>query len=161
MSKNVTLNLGPTAGLSARQLTIRPHPEAGHDTIPVAAAFDSDVGAVETAIVNLADNEIWSAVLVDTMTAGEVRPPQSLIFNTGSLQYLGPEASSPNTSEFYVLHMEDLSSQSSSSSLSSSSLSSSSSASSSSLSSSSLSSSSSASSSSQSSSSSSSASSQS
>jgi hypothetical protein len=133
--KNVTFNLGPTVGLDTRVLVITRHMRAGDDA-PVSPYHNADAGAVASVVVALPDNQIWSAVLTDTMTAGEVRPPQLLNFHTGELQYLGPRASVGG--EFYILHMEDLSSSSSSSvssesSLSSSSLSSSSSHSSSSL----------------------------
>ena len=128
--KNVTFNLGPSTGLSTRTLVITRHMRAGDDSAP-AAQHNADAGVVTSVVVALPDNQIWQAVLTDVMTAGETRPVQVLSFHTGSLQYLGPKASGGDGSEFYVLHMEDLSSSSSSSSTSSSSLSSSSSASSS------------------------------
>lgn len=120
MPKLVTFNLGPTVGISARQLTITRMHRAGDDATP-AAASDADAGAVASVTIELDDNIIFQAVLVDTMTAGEVRPNQVIQFNTASLLFLGPRASQPDGSEFYVLHMEDLSSSSSASSVSSSS----------------------------------------
>lgn len=132
MSKNVIFNLGPSTGLATRQLTITRMHLAGDDTAP-AASHNADAGAVTDVTVVLADNTIWQAILVDTLTAGEVKPNQVLNFNTGSLLHLGPKASQPDGSDFYVLSMEDLSSSSSSSSVSSSSSSSVSSSSSSSV----------------------------
>lgn len=128
MSKSVLFYLGPTTGLASRQLTIVREMRAGDDTAP-SAAYDSDVGAVETASVTLADNTIWHAKLVDTRTSGEEATPQTLIFNTLELQFPG-KAKLNSNSFLRVLAMEDNSSSSSTSSSSTSSSSSSTSSSS-------------------------------
>lgn len=120
--KAVTFNLGLATGLSARQLTITRQARAGEDPTGISAQHDADAGAVATVVVNLPDNEIWSAKLVDTLSAdSSTRTPQYLNFHTGSLQYLTHKASQPEGSQLFILHMEDLSSSSSSSASSSSS----------------------------------------
>ena len=113
--KNVTFNLGPSDGITARQLTIRRMPGAGDDTIPIAPQYDQDEGAVSVATVALPDNQMWQAVLVDTGPGGVDRPGQVLNFHTGSLTYLGPTANEPEGSQFGILDTDDLSSSSSSS----------------------------------------------
>ncbi len=125
MPKNVTFNLGPTAGLNTRTLTVRRMQRAGDDVAPAADHGPTDAGAVTTVTVELPDNTIFQATLADVMTQGATaRPLQKIQFHTGDLLHLGPEASQPSSSRFAVLDMEDLSS---SSSVSSSSVSSSSS----------------------------------
>lgn len=120
MSKNVTFYLGPTTGLTARQLTITRIVRAGDDVAP-AAQYDADAGAVETVTVNLPDNQIWRAVLVDTGPGGVDRPEQAFSFHTADLTYLSAAARQPEGSQFRILDTEDLSSSSSASSSSSSS----------------------------------------
>lgn len=124
MGKKVTFGLGPAASLTKRQLTITRMPGAGDDSIPLDATHDDDAGSTaETVEVDLADNTMWQAKLVDTRTSGEVSDPDILNFHTGSLQFPGPRG---NEGRLSILGMEDLSSSSSSSSESSSSSSSSS-----------------------------------
>lgn len=131
--KNVTFNLGNSSGLATRTLVITRMMRAGDDVAP-AAAHNADAGAVAQVTVALADNTIWQAILRDVTTANSVALPDQVIqFHTGSLQHLGPLATSPDGSQFFILHTEDLSSSSSSSSVSSSSSSSVSSSSSSSV----------------------------
>lgn len=129
--RTVTFYLGPTTGLTSRQLTITRRMRAGDDSAP-AAQHDADAGAVETVSVDLPNNTLWQAKLVDTRTSGEEADPQILNFHTGELQFPGPAATNTD-SLFRILSMEDLSSSqsSSSSSVSSSSVSSQSSVSSS------------------------------
>ena len=111
MSKIVTFQLGPTTGLSARQLTIRRIPGAG-DTVPITAEHDADAGAVSTVNVTLPDNRMWQAVLIDTKTTGETSDRDVLNFHTGSLQFPGPKTGD----RLAIQSMEDLSSSSNSSS---------------------------------------------
>ena len=118
--KAILFNLGPSTGLNARQLTITRMHLAGDDVTP-AAAHDADAGAVTTVSVTLADGTIFQAVLVDTLTSGEIKSNQTIQFQTGTLSHLGARASQPDGSEFYILAMEDLSSSSSVSSSSQSS----------------------------------------
>jgi len=128
--KNVTFYLGPAIGLATRTLVVRRMMKAGDDSTP-AAAHNADAGGSATNVtVALDDGQIWQATLTDVKSTGEELPPQVIQFNTGTLQHLGPRASSPSGSEFRIYTMEDLSSSSSSSSQSSSSSSSSSSVSS-------------------------------
>lgn len=124
----VTFALGPTTGLVSRQLTITRIPGAG-DNVPMDAHYDTNVGLVESASVDLQDNRLWQAVLVDHLSDGSQRPAQIVNFNTGSLQYVQKQADHDRESgsSFYILNMIDKSSSSSqsASSLSSSTLSSS------------------------------------
>lgn len=122
--KNVIFYLGPTIGLTTRQLTITQMPDANDDSY--SASHDADAGATESVTVALADGKMFQAKLIDTKTTGEASKPQIIQFNTGTLQFPGP-AADPTESLFRVYAMEDLSSSSSSSSQSSSSSSSSSS----------------------------------
>ena len=115
MTKLVTFDLGESAGTTTRQLTITRFMRAGDDTAP-AAESDADAGANNTVAITLLDNEIWQAVLVDTLTGGGTRDQKVLNFHTGSVQFPGPKGE-----HLSILHMEDLSSSSSSSSVSSSS----------------------------------------
>ena len=81
--KSVLFYLGPTTGFAARQLTITRRMRAGDDSEP-AAEHDADAGANETVSVDLPDNQLWQAVLVDTRTSGEESEKQILNFHTGS-----------------------------------------------------------------------------
>lgn len=123
MTKDVTFNLGPTTNISTRQLTITRMHNASDGVSGPAAAYDVAEGVVDNATARLANNQIWEAELVDITTGGHTKPTQVLHFQTGDLTHLGPRATSPSGSEFYILDMSDLSS---SSSVSSSSVSSSS-----------------------------------
>ena len=117
MPKNVTFHLGPTTGLASRQLTITRHYRAGDDAAP-AAEVNLAAGVVEGATVELPDNTLWQAVLVDTRTSGETSQNQTINFHTGTLQFPGPRTShglGMSASQFSILSMEDLSSSSSSS----------------------------------------------
>lgn len=115
--KKVTFYLGPVGSITARQLTITRQPRAGDDTMP-SAQHDADAGANETVSVDLPDNTIWEAKLVDSLASGETSEPQQVFFHTGELSFPGKHSSTPG-SLLRVMHMEDLSSSSSSSSASS------------------------------------------
>jgi hypothetical protein len=117
--KKVAFGLGPAVSLTTRQLTITRMYRAGDDSAP-AAQHDADAGSSATSVeVDLPDNTIWQAKLVDTRASGEVSTPKLINFTTGSLQFPGPH--SDIDKDFKILSMEDLSSSSSSSQSSSSS----------------------------------------
>ena len=121
--KNVTFGLGvaPLA-LNNRQLTIRPFPQV-NDVPPLATVHDANAGATaESVTVALASNQMFQAVLIDTLDGGEISEPDVLSFQTGDLQFPGPKSGD----RLSIVAMEDLSSSSSSSSSSQSSSSSSS-----------------------------------
>lgn len=128
MAKKVTFGLGVAPSqLATRTLTITRMPDADNDAYnPVYGPTDQ--GVVDNATVELADNQIFQAKLVDALDTGEESAPDILNFQTGTLQFPGPKSGD----RLSILFMEDMSS-SSSSSLSSSSVSSASSISTSSI----------------------------
>jgi hypothetical protein len=113
MSKIVNIYLGPAIGLSGRQLTITRMPRSGDVVEDMEAAYDEALGAsIESAEVELDDDEIFQAVLVDTAAySGITSKPKQLIFNTGADLMPGP-----GVDDFRVVAIETSSSSSSSSS---------------------------------------------
>jgi hypothetical protein len=122
--KTVHFALGTPSSLASRAFTVTRLPRSG-DAPPLAATITQSLaGSAEVTECDLPDGEIWEAKLIDTADSGEVGRPITLLFNTASLQFPGPDSGEG----LKVLYMEDLSSSSSSSNSSSSSSSSSQSA---------------------------------
>ncbi len=112
MTVGVRFDLSPAGAATVRTLTIRPIPGAGDDIPGTPVYGPTDEGAVAFATVELPENRLLQATLVDQLAGGETSKTDVLSFHTGSLQFPGPQG----LDRLSIASMEDMSSSSSSSS---------------------------------------------
>jgi hypothetical protein len=114
MGKRVTFYLGPVGAATVRTLTVTRMRGAGDDSA-ITPDHNADAGAVNNVSVNLDDNRMYQAQLVDELATGETSDADILNFHTGSLQFPGPKSGD----RLQVVAMEEQSTSSSSHSSSS------------------------------------------
>ena len=112
MTVRVDFYLGPAVSLTSRVFKVTRHTRSGDDTMPTPTVNSTLAGDTESVSVPLPSNQIWFASLTDTKTSGEISATDIMYFNTGSLQFPGPERSG----RLRILGMEEMSSSSDSSS---------------------------------------------